>query len=86
MDMVQMLSISMEGIDYCSNGYDSGYGYGTCYQSQWRGLITAQMVMILVMDMVQKLSISMEGIDYCSNGYDYGQAHGTLVINLIGRD
>ena len=29
MDMVQMLSISMEGIDNCSNGYDYGYGYGT---------------------------------------------------------
>jgi hypothetical protein len=59
MDMVQMLSISMEGIDYCSNGYDSGYGYGTCYQSQWRGLITAQMVMSLVMVM--------------DNGHGYGR-------------
>jgi hypothetical protein len=64
----------------------AGYGYGTCYQSEWRGLITAQMVLFMVMDMVQMLSISMEGIDYCSNGYDYGHANGTLVINLIGGD
>ncbi len=59
MDMVQMLSISMEGINYSSNGYDSGYGYGTCYQSQWRGLITAHMVMSLVM--------------FMDNGHGYGR-------------
>jgi hypothetical protein len=62
MDMVHRLSISMEGIDYCSNGYDSGYGYGTCYQSQWRGLITAQMVMSMVMDMVHYYQFSFEGM------------------------